>query len=296
MIIFQELLLIILLPLILCRIRKDDKSNNVLKYNNLMDITKCNDEPFPSSPLRTLHELGICGTSDTIDTPHRKINCTMIDTVRDYSFSNYILDENQRQYRYEIVKNLTLNNSKFKPHNLKLIFITVVNYGYLFLFYNWLCSVKNNVGSLETIINSLIVVASDDDASMVLKTQGFNVLSLKEMVPPNDPKYMVNKEAPKAFGENLLALQKGMLFTLASDIVTLGYEFLLFDVDVIFKKDPRTYFNRFGHNIDFLITHDGRFRYEGNVYDIDGPLNSGIIYGKPSCRYFKFLLIIYQYS
>ena len=278
MIIFQELLLLIILfPLILCRIRKD--------FNNKDDIiTKCNDEPFPSVPLRTLNELGICSTSGYLDTPHNKVNCTKIDVMRDYTFSNYLLDENHRKYRFELVKNLT-NNINFIPYNGKLVYITVVSYGYLFFFYNWLCSIKNNIGSqaLENTISSLIVLASDDDASIFLKKEGFHVINLNEMVP-KDPKYIIHKEAPNSFGENNLALQKGMLFTLASDVVTLGYEFLLFDVDVIMRKDPRHYLSRVGHNIDFLITHDGRFPYNSNVYDIDGPLNSGIIFGKPSCR------------
>lgn len=164
-----------------------------------------------------------------------------------------------------------------------MVLITVVNTGFLFLFYNWLCSVENNIGSIETTISSLIVLASDDDASKILKKQGFNVISLRDMVP-NEKNYEISKLPPTFFGENNIALQKGCLFTLASDIVTLGYEFLLFDVDITWKRDPKPFLARFGHNIDFLFTHDGRYPYEGNFYDIDGPINSGIIYGRPNCR------------
>ena len=253
---------------------------NLHSYSN--DITKCNGDPFPSLPLRTLTQLGICGSNDILHTPYYNINCTHIDSIRDYSFSNYILNDNNRKHRYQLLKSI-VNNGKFKPYNGKLVLVTVVNTGFLFLFYNWLCSIENNIGNIESTINSLIILAADDEASMILSKQGFNVISLKAMVP-NEKNYEISKLPPAFFGSNNIALQKGCLITMGSDLLTMGYELILFDVDTVWKKDFKPYLSKFGHNIDMLVTHDGRYHYDGNIYDVDAPLNSGFIYARPNCR------------
>jgi len=51
----------------------DNDNNNGHTHTN--DITKCNDLPYPSAPLRTLTSLGICGTHDYMNSPHDLINC-----------------------------------------------------------------------------------------------------------------------------------------------------------------------------------------------------------------------------
>lgn len=72
-----DLLLITILSLFLlvyCRLRKDTVNDND-NIGHINEITKCNDEPFPSLPLRTLKSLGICGTHDYMNSPHDIINC-----------------------------------------------------------------------------------------------------------------------------------------------------------------------------------------------------------------------------
>lgn len=268
-------------------------------YSGMMDLeNSCFKDkvnlfpPQQSSPIRTYVELDVCGGSKGfLRTDQFVLNCTHLDKNREWDLANFLLDEEQKTKRRLFLSDLI--NKKLKSP--KTILLTTTNHGYLTYFFNWVCSVQQNLvregqnrreRALNYLKSSLIVLAQDQQAYHVLKNMSFPVISNQLYTAPKY-KGMVSAKAAEYFGENYVVTQKTMLYTLAYDILSLGYDFFLFDTDIVWRGNPVAYLEREGQGLDFMATYDYRDIIIGESdidIDVEGPLNAGVLYGKSTCR------------
>ena len=111
------------------------------------------------------------------------------------------------------------------------------------MFLNFVCSLEEISQELvESIKKSTIIVVTDDESESKLESLGFithrgNWLAANSVVK-------FDKKAAKAFGTGAHRLIVTLQIIYANDLVNLGYDIILQDVDVVWCKDIRKYRKR----------------------------------------------------
>jgi len=159
------------------------------------------------------------------------------------------------------------------------------------MFYNWLCSVEAHLG-VEFVEKHLkqntLIFSADDVSTQRLNELGFHVVT-RDLYLTRDNILYVDENKTKVNALRRLdhqVVQKSCLFALASDILALGYSFMAFDSDVVWRSSPDAYFFTHIPHLDFLVSWDGRYPILSNKkkHDLEAPLNSGVLFGRSTCR------------
>lgn len=174
-------------------------------------------------------------------------------------------------------KNLTnlLNDNGYFNKNDGPIIVLTINHGYLHLFYNWVCSLDYN--KIDLIKNRTIIIPTQIETIDLIKKAGFKMIFYpywldKDMLNRIDP------EMPKTFALGAHRWVVSLQIAMVSDLISLGFDALIQDSDIIFIKNPLNYIlqNRF-KAIDIQMMVDER-------NDKRGPGNSGFYIVRSNCK------------
>jgi len=99
---------------------------------------------FPSlRDATSLQYLDLCGKNRPWDHGCEKLDCScLLGDYKNDALDNFRSRYNNESLRGEISHRIV--GLLGKPSRNRIITVMVVNYGYLFMFYNWLCSLLNN--------------------------------------------------------------------------------------------------------------------------------------------------------
>eukprot|EP01083_Nonionella_stella_P084615 234290_1 len=144
--------------------------------------------------------------------------------------------------------------------NITVVIAMVVNYDYLWLFYNFLCSVQANSISLSYVMERTIVIVTDKQSETIVASNGF--MTWYHDIDRND----------KVGFKETVVLQLMIL----NDLIQLNHVVLLHDVDIVWNKDPIPYLMHILHDkhADIQFIYDGA----GSV------LNTGFMFIESNCK------------
>lgn len=155
--------------------------------------------------------------------------------------------------------------------NSSMIVLMAVNYGQLYLFLNWACSCYRLGIDPKRIA---MVVPTDTKAAKVLQSQGFYTVStdwIKKLDRPISTKY---SGAANTGGHSDI---NNIVLLAANELVQGGYQVIIHDVDIVWKKDVRSWLKRAGKRRDLL----GMI---APYWDVKGVVNSGFVYIRPTTK------------
>eukprot|EP01083_Nonionella_stella_P017948 50233_1 len=217
--------------------------------------------------------------------PNAESKTWLNDLYQTWYIETYLNPMTERQRI--ILELLQRNNLQSGHHNAPII-LTVFNYGFLYLFLNWACSLDvNGMSSLRD--NALIIVSDDKSLQLVQKYDFKLVLNMNNVSNISTTNLHITEEASKEFGADsfnpLCALQMIVL----SDLIALGYDVLMMDVDVIFHHNPLKYITNNLHQwVDIWTMLAPR-------YDAMGFANTGFIIMRSNCKTKQFMETILQH-
>ncbi|ETO24893.1 hypothetical protein RFI_12263, partial [Reticulomyxa filosa] len=214
--------------------------------------------------------------------------------------------ESRKQRRQEILN--LINSGKLTPSPQGILLMTL-NWGYKHLFLNWFCGLE--AAGIHDIQQNTLIVASDPESLALSKNRYFgrvymcimyifneclmlNVLvfmylSMHQLTKKKKKKKYVEKEPPEYFalGAHRFLVAFQIIYT--ADLISLGYDVIMQDVDVVWLKDMREY-TKYGNPdyVDIAMSFDNRF-------DHAGPGNSGFIKINSNCKTKIFMDTLVDY-
>ena len=156
------------------------------------------------------------------------------------------------------------------------IVVMAVNHGFSILYLNWLCSLKINNILDSDIKRRVIIITTDKETAKRVDNTGFISYFPSWLGKKNLRR--LDKNAAVQFGLGghrfIVALQIAMIH----DLIHLGYDVIMQDIDIIWKKNPINYLyiNEYKY-IDIQMSNDGRM-------DKKGPGNSGFFMIRSNCK------------
>ena len=158
------------------------------------------------------------------------------------------------------------------------IILMVFNHGYAWLFYNLLCSLQyNNID----IRNRTIIVTTDEESQKLVSDTGFMT---------HFPDWLgqsiqgrITKKAAASFALGAHKWIVSIQIALITDLIELGYDVIMQDIDMIWYKNPLPYLmNPIYQNIDIQMSVDG-------TMGLRGPGNSGFFIVRSNCKMKMFM-------
>ena len=177
-------------------------------------------------------------------------------------------EETSRLDRRAKVKEVVAVEMGLNPEDGPITLFTL-NGGYSYLFLNWLCSLHHN-DIAQDIRKSTIIIATDDLAKDTAERVNFRVVRSEWL------KHKVDEAAAPVFGYGPHKWVNAVHMVYISDLIALGYDVLSSDVDTVWIRDVRTYFDDGNNQHDVAMPFDGR-------NDQIGPGNSGFIHIRSNC-------------
>lgn len=175
--------------------------------------------------------------------------------------------------RREKLKQLLLTHN-ITSQDEEPIILMVINRGYLYLFYNFVCSLEYN--KIEGIKERILVIPTDLETQKDIESQ-----DIMAYYPSWLGEKLLNRITPKmaasfALGAHRWVISLQAAFT--NDLLEMGYNVLLQDSDIIWMKNAFKYLEqpRFDR-LDIQMSVDGRM-------DFRGPGNSGFLFIKTGCK------------
>ena len=250
----------------------------------------CNHLDLDENDLKSLEYFEICGRNRVYDDEcPNSTNCSCCLTSNrnkdTYLKFNEIYSNSTRR---SLVKE-KITSIIGSPHKNRLVTVMVLNKGYIAFFLNWLCSLDKH-GIIMKSEDLLLFV--DRESSII-----FSQLKLPyKYLILEDDWYLDNYIISNATGEYNNRVQKNGLpdpielltklkVFVQNDLIELGHDYLMNDIDIAWKADPRVWLlkshQRKGMRFDIEMSYDGR-------RDKTGPGNSGFMVVYNNCRT-KFL-------
>ena len=151
----------------------------------------------------------------------------------------------------------------------------VFNYGYSWLFYNFICSLSYNK-ILNDIKNRTIIVTTDLFSKNLVESTGFMT-----HYPLWLGSKILSQITSKAAASFALGGHKWIVsiqIALITDLIEMGYNVLMQDIDIIWFNNPINYLlNNKYKNIDIQMSVDG-------TMGLRGPGNSGFFIIRSNCK------------
>ena len=245
----------------------------------------CHHINFDENELSSLEFFEICGRNRVYDNECPSNNCSCsIDTFHDRtSFEKFSAVYNNSTRRSLVKEKIRLIIGA--PHKNRLITVMVLNKGYVAFFLNWLCSLGKHGITMKPQDLLLFI----DRGTSVIFSQLH--LPYKYLVLEDDwylDDYVISNATggfdtvgdfnglPNPFD----VLTRFKIFV-QLDLIELGHDYILNDIDIAWKSDPRVWLLK-GHykrgmHFDVEISYDGR-------RDILGPGNTGFYVVYNTCR------------
>lgn len=250
----------------------------------LLDGATC-PSAFPNHPPEFTKMKYVCSHLDwfEFDTSCDEKNCSDCipphSTTKGKEWLNTDVSLWQEQYQKTLKErryNLTrmLNQQGFFNKNDGPIIVLTINRGYLFLFYNWVCSLDYN--EIKNIKQRTMIVPTDEETIPLIKQAGFNMIFYPHWLGSLTKK--VDSKMAQAFGAGAHRWVVSLQIALISDLVELGFDVITQDSDIIYIQDPLPYVTqpKFKH-IDIQMLDDQRM-------DRAGPGNSGFFIVRSNCK------------
>ena len=143
--------------------------------------------------------------------------------------------------------------------------ITIIN-SYLFL--NWLCGLEM-LGIASNIRDSTLIIATDEESEKLSRELGFLVVRGDWL------NFKIDKSAAKSFALGPHRWTVALQIVYSYDVISLGYNIIQQDIDVVWLKDVRNFFDN--SYLDIEMACDGRL-------DRIGPGNTGFIRMRSNCK------------
>eukprot|EP01084_Bolivina_argentea_P310594 537497_1 len=153
-------------------------------------------------------------------------------------------------------------------HDESSITLMTLNSGYIYLFLNWLCGL-HLLGIADDIRLTTIVIATDEKTELLARKVGF------EVVRGDWLKIKIDETAAKEFALGAHRWVVCLQIVYSFDLIDMGYNIIQQDVDVVWFRDVRKYFENTYNDIEMVC--DGRL-------DWGGPGNSGFIHIRSNCK------------
>ena len=148
-----------------------------------------------------------------------------------------------------------------------------------YLFLNWLCGLES-LGIASNIRDTTIIIATDEQSESIAKNLNFSVIR-SDWLP-----FKLDKNAAVSFLQGPFKITVALQIIYTFDVISLGYNVIQQDIDVVWFKDVRNYFdNSF---LDIEMPCDGRV-------DWNGPGNTGFIHIRSNCKTKIFMQTLVQY-
>ena len=263
----------------------------------------CSSLYFDERDLNDLEFFEICGKNRVYDydCPFNNCSCSLKnfhDRKSFFTFNEIYSNSTRRALVKEKIASIIGS-----PRKNRLITVMVLSQGYVAFFLNWLCTLDKQ-GILMSPQDLLLFV---DRGTSVIFTQ--LKLPYKYLIL-EDEWYLDNyviSDATGAFGQHTIG---GMVNPFAQsirvkllvqlDIIELGHDYILNDIDIAWKADPRVWLlksrQRRGMRFDVEMSYDGR-------RDFRGPGNSGFTVVYNNCRtrllydaMFRHRRLLWQFS
>ena len=230
---------------------------------------------FPASPPGWKRLIRICANLDrfSITCPPDKacIDCIppwggpewITEWTNTFIKREYETRDRRRKELQEIIdQHLNLK------HDESSITLMTLNSGYTYLFLNWLCGLHLQ-GIADDIRQTSIIIATDETTELLAREVGFQV------VRGDWIKIKIDEHAAKSFALGAHRWTVSLQIVYAFDLIMMGYNIIQQDVDVVWLKDVRKYFENTYNDIEMAC--DGRLDYIG-------PGNSGFIHVRSNCK------------
>eukprot|EP01084_Bolivina_argentea_P225161 380579_1 len=216
------------------------------------------------------------------NTLHQKLNNIHISWHNAY--------KNKKAQRHSNLLKL-LQTYYLNPIENDAIILIVLNYGFVYIFYNWVCSLDFN--ELNFIKNKTIVIPSDDKAKQYVKKAGFNIIFDIKWLPEKLRNNELKEESIYYFGPGFYSMLMLQMITL-TDLIELGYNVLMLDCDIIWKKNVLSYFTK-QISINNPLQLIDIWTMFAPRWDIKGFGNTGTIFMKSNCKTVIFMKTIMEY-
>jgi len=156
------------------------------------------------------------------------------------------------------------------------IVLITINAGYVFLFINWVCSVKKL--GLDPTAFTLVIIVEPKSESLV-RRMGFNYVSVYDWLGKAK---RISSAAPEAFALGDYKWIAAILNLYMIDLIDLGFNVLMQDVDVTWNRNPMQYFNK-NPSFDILVVEDSKWSEHHKRYS-DKARNGGFVFYRANCR------------
>ncbi|ETO22467.1 hypothetical protein RFI_14732, partial [Reticulomyxa filosa] len=182
--------------------------------------------------------------------------------------------ERFEQTKTERRKELHEKLSHLRPRKDGPIILMVTNYGYSWLFLNWVCSIDN--AKLSFLRQRTLIVVTDERAKAIAEKAGF--LTYYPHWLGNELLSKIDPNFPDRFALGAHKYTVALQISQLTDLIAMGHDVILQDTDIIWKRDPLSYLMQLEFRaIDIQMGVDGR-------NDDRGPGNSGFIMIRSNCR------------
>eukprot|EP01083_Nonionella_stella_P002566 7363_1 len=230
---------------------------------------------FPGSPPGWKRLIRICGNLDrfSIHCPDDK---ACIDCIPPWGGPEWIIEWTKtftkreydtRQRRRGELQEIITNNLRLS-HDESAITLMTLNSGYIYLFLNWLCGL-HLLGIADDIRLTSIIIATDEKTEVLARKLGFQVVRGDWL------KIKIEEKAAPSFALGAHRWTVCLQIVYSYDLIHMGYNVLQQDVDVVWLRDVRKYFENTYNDVEMPC--DGRLDYIG-------PGNSGFIHVRSNCK------------
>lgn len=240
-----------------CRLGVNDSEVEITKYKKIFDCSKCI-PPWASD-----------------------------DKINNITHQLLTNEKHTRNKRQNSIKQVITNNLKLKSKHDPLLVITL-NFGYSYLFLNWLCGLER-FAIAPDLRDYTLILATDIHAHSLAKQLNFTSIQIDNHLLL--PKNTIEEKAVPFFSEDYFGFIVALKIIYTFDLISLGYDIIHQDADVVWFKNVRNYiikYNKIYSSEDIIMTYDGR-------HDHQGPGNGGFIVIKSNCKTKIFLNTFVNY-
>eukprot|EP01084_Bolivina_argentea_P310597 537500_1 len=230
---------------------------------------------FPGSPPGWKRLFYVCGNLQRFDLPCAP-DQACIDCIPPWGGPPHLTEwankfikreyDTRTRRRSELQKIIT-NNLSLK-HDESSIVLMTLNSGYTYLFLNWLCGL-HLLGIADDIRLTTIIIATDEKTELLARKVGFQVVRGDWL------KIKIEEKAAMSFALGAHRWTVSLQIVYSYDLIEMGYNVLQQDVDVVWFRDVRKYFENTYNDIEMAC--DGRL-------DAVGPGNTGFIHVRSNCK------------
>jgi len=166
--------------------------------------------------------------------------------------------------------------SEFEKKQKDIVLLTV-NYAYSSLFVNWVCSVTRL--GLDPTKFTLVVVVEEKSRKLVDR-MGFRYVAVKDWL-----RTRTIKGTSSGFGAGDYKWIAAILNIYLTDLMDIGYNVLMQDVDITWNRNPMPYLNE-NREFDILLVEDQKRKFHSEIRpkNVDKQRNGGFLYYRSTCR------------